>query len=84
LLLDAGIKKRKKNKRVWDEQTGTWKRTHGYDRVNDDRDIPILEAKSTDGIYLFSVRIISVYIYFKAKPMWCIPNNCYRYLLHNR
>lgn len=45
-----GIKKRKKNKRVWDEQTGTWKRTHGYDRVNDDRDIPILDAKATDEV----------------------------------
>ncbi|KAL6846889.1 hypothetical protein ACP4OV_022742 [Aristida adscensionis] len=43
-----GIKKRKKNKREWDEQTKSWKRTYGYDRVNDDRDIPILEAKATD------------------------------------
>nr|CAD1838650.1 unnamed protein product [Ananas comosus var. bracteatus] len=43
-----GIKKHKKNKRVWDEQTGTWKRTHGYDRANDDKDIPIIEAKPTD------------------------------------
>ncbi|KAF3336416.1 ribosome biogenesis regulatory protein [Carex littledalei] len=45
-----GIKKRKKNKRVWDEQTSSWKRTHGYDRANDDRDIPILDAKSTDEV----------------------------------
>ncbi|KAL6622360.1 hypothetical protein ACP70R_032239 [Stipagrostis hirtigluma subsp. patula] len=43
-----GITKRKKNKREWDEQTQTWKRTYGYDRVNDDKDIPILEAKATD------------------------------------
>ncbi|KAG9459658.1 hypothetical protein H6P81_004166 [Aristolochia fimbriata] len=43
-----GIKKRKKDKIVYDEQTGTWKRTHGYDRVNDIRDIPIIEAKSSD------------------------------------
>ncbi|PIN24339.1 Regulator of ribosome synthesis [Handroanthus impetiginosus] len=43
-----GIKKRKKEKLVFDEQTGTWKRRHGYDRVNDDSDIPIIEAKSTD------------------------------------
>ncbi|KAG4190506.1 hypothetical protein ERO13_A07G035500v2 [Gossypium hirsutum] len=43
-----GIKKRKKDKVVWDEQTGTWKRRFGYDRVNDDKDIPIIEAKMTD------------------------------------
>lgn len=45
----AGIKNRKKDKIVYDEQTGTWKRRHGYDRVNDDEDIPIIEAKMTDG-----------------------------------
>ncbi|TXG61299.1 hypothetical protein EZV62_012662 [Acer yangbiense] len=44
----AGIKKRKKDKVLWDEQTGTWKRSYGYDRVNDDRDVPIIEAKMTD------------------------------------
>lgn len=43
-----GIKKRKKDKVIWDEQTGTWKRRFGYDRVNDDRDVPIIEAKMTD------------------------------------
>jgi hypothetical protein len=46
---NTGITKRKKNKREWDEQTQSWKRTHGYDRVNDDKDIPIIEAKLTDG-----------------------------------
>ncbi|KAE8794326.1 Ribosome biogenesis regulatory protein-like protein [Hordeum vulgare] len=43
-----GIIKHKKNKRAWDEQTNSWKRTYGYDRVNDDRDVPIIEAKLTD------------------------------------
>ncbi|XP_044471978.1 ribosome biogenesis regulatory protein homolog [Mangifera indica] len=43
-----GIKKRKKDKVVWDEQTGTWKRRYGYDHVNDDKDVPIIEAKMTD------------------------------------
>ncbi|PKA57019.1 Ribosome biogenesis regulatory protein like [Apostasia shenzhenica] len=43
-----GINKRKKGKRLFDEQTGSWKRRHGYDRVNDDKDVPIIEAKSTD------------------------------------
>lgn len=45
----SGIKNHKKDKRVFDEQTSTWKRRHGYDRVNDDKDIPIIEAKPTDG-----------------------------------
>ncbi|EPS73577.1 hypothetical protein M569_01177, partial [Genlisea aurea] len=43
-----GIQKRKKDKLLFDEQTGTWKRRHGYDRVNDDKDVPIIEAKATD------------------------------------
>ncbi|XP_010250068.1 PREDICTED: ribosome biogenesis regulatory protein homolog [Nelumbo nucifera] len=43
-----GIKKRKKDKIVYDEQTGTWKRRYGYDRVNDDKDVPIIETKMTD------------------------------------
>ncbi|KAG6493893.1 hypothetical protein ZIOFF_048896 [Zingiber officinale] len=42
------ITKRKKGKRAFDEQTGTWKRTHGYDWINDDKDIPIIEAKLSD------------------------------------
>ncbi|KAJ3681144.1 hypothetical protein LUZ60_015633 [Juncus effusus] len=45
-----GIQNKKKDKRKWDEQTHTWKRTHGYDRVNDDKDIPILDAKATDEV----------------------------------
>ncbi|KAL9251422.1 Ribosome biogenesis regulatory protein-like protein [Drosera capensis] len=40
-----GIKKRKKAKVVFNEQTQKWKRSYGYDRVNDDADIPIIEAK---------------------------------------
>ncbi|XP_076921547.1 ribosome biogenesis regulatory protein homolog [Bidens hawaiensis] len=43
-----GIQNRKKDKLVYDEQTGKWKRRHGYDRVNDDNDLPIIEAKMTD------------------------------------
>lgn len=45
----TGIKNRKKDKIVYDEQTGSWKRRHGYDRVNDDKDVPIIEAKMSDG-----------------------------------
>ncbi|KAF8689833.1 hypothetical protein HU200_041464 [Digitaria exilis] len=54
-----GITKRKKNKREWDEQTQSWKRTYGYDRVNDDKDIPIIDAKSTDepGVDPFAQRM---------------------------
>ncbi|XP_076925804.1 ribosome biogenesis regulatory protein homolog, partial [Bidens hawaiensis] len=43
-----GIQNRKKDKLVYDEQTSSWKRRHGYDRVNDDNDLPIIEAKMTD------------------------------------
>ena len=50
ILINIGIKNYKKDKQVFDEQTGTWKRRYGYDRVNDDNDVPIIEAKLTDGI----------------------------------
>ena len=47
-----GIKKRKKDKIAYDEKSGTWKRTYGYDRANDEDDVPIIEAKPSDGKYL--------------------------------
>ncbi|XP_022154113.1 ribosome biogenesis regulatory protein homolog [Momordica charantia] len=43
-----GIKNRKRDKIAYDEQTGTWRRRHGYDRANDEDNIPIIEAKMTD------------------------------------
>ncbi|XP_027332527.1 ribosome biogenesis regulatory protein homolog isoform X2 [Abrus precatorius] len=43
-----GIQKRKKDKIVYDEQSGTWKRRYGYDRANDEDAVPIIEAKATD------------------------------------
>lgn len=43
-----GIKKRKKDKIAYDEKSGTWKRTYGYDRANDEDDVPIIEAKPSD------------------------------------
>ncbi|KAL0740274.1 hypothetical protein Bca4012_081787 [Brassica carinata] len=46
--LKKGIQKRKKDKIVYDENTDQFKRRHGYDRVNDDNDIPIIEAKASD------------------------------------
>ena len=43
---------------MYDETTDKLKRRHGYDRVNDDNDIPIIEAKASDGksflIFCFS------------------------------
>ncbi|XP_057544532.1 ribosome biogenesis regulatory protein homolog [Amaranthus tricolor] len=53
-----GIKKRKKDKVAYDEKTGTWKRTYGYDRANDEDDVPIIDAKPTDepGIDPFAKR----------------------------
>nr|GEV86378.1 hypothetical protein [Tanacetum cinerariifolium] len=43
-----GIVNRKKDKLVFDEQTSSWKHRYGYDRVNNDNDLPIIEAKMTD------------------------------------
>lgn len=45
----AGIKNRKKDKIEFDEKTGTWKRRYGYDHANDDDNVPIIDAKMTDG-----------------------------------
>ncbi|CAD5320700.1 unnamed protein product [Arabidopsis thaliana] len=57
--LKKGIQKRKKEKVVWDEQTNQFKRRHGYDRVNDDNDVPIIEAKESDepGVDPFAKRL---------------------------
>lgn len=43
-----GIKKRKRSKHLYDEQSGEWKRRHGYDRAGDENDIPIIDAKPSD------------------------------------
>ncbi|KAG0592819.1 hypothetical protein KC19_1G283400 [Ceratodon purpureus] len=43
-----GIKKRKRSKLEFDEGQEEWRRRHGYKRVNDDNDIPWIEAKSGD------------------------------------
>ncbi|KAF2317984.1 hypothetical protein GH714_041309 [Hevea brasiliensis] len=49
-------KETKERQGGWDEQTDTWKRRYGYDRVNDDEDIPIIEAKMTDAsCYSFAI-----------------------------
>lgn len=60
----AGIKQHKKDKRVFDEQTGTWKRRHGYDRVNDDKDIPIIEARLSDGNGLSYMDLVTTGFFF--------------------
>lgn len=57
-ILSTGIQNRKKDKVVFDEQTSSWKRRYGYDRVNDDNDLPIIEAKMTDGKYTNSNHFI--------------------------
>jgi hypothetical protein len=48
--LCTGIKKRKRSKLEFDEGQDEWRRRHGYKRVNDDNDIPIIEAKAGDGM----------------------------------
>lgn len=47
-----GIQKKKKDKLVWDESVGEWRRRFGYKRVNDPKDIHVLPAKATDQVCL--------------------------------
>jgi len=49
LILDRN-QKRKKEKKVWDEARGEWRRRYGYKRSNDSKDIAIIEAKPTDKV----------------------------------
>ena len=77
----AGIKNHKKDKRVFDEQTGSWKRRHGYDRVNDDKDIPIIEAKMTDGKSYIGKSSL-YYSMLETNDIYLLIGNCnYRYKL---
>lgn len=46
-----GIQKRKKDKLVWDESVGEWRRRFGYKRANDPKDIHVLPAKATDQVH---------------------------------
>ncbi|XP_021741711.1 ribosome biogenesis regulatory protein homolog [Chenopodium quinoa] len=64
-----GIKKRKKDKIAYDERTGDWKRTYGYDRANDADDVPIIDAKPNDepGVDPFAKR--------KAEKKQRVDNN---------
>lgn len=49
-LQEKGIRKRKRSKLVFDEEAKEWRRRHGYKRVNDDADVPVIEARSTDKV----------------------------------
>ncbi len=48
--LKKGITKQKRSKLEYDDTTGEWRRRHGYKRVNDANDIPIIEAKPSDKV----------------------------------
>jgi regulator of ribosome biosynthesis len=48
-MLQGLVPNARRTTHEWDEQTQSWKRTYGYDRVSDDRDIPIIDAKATHG-----------------------------------
>lgn len=39
-----GIQKRKRSNLEWDETNQEWRRRHGYKRVDDEHDIPIMDA----------------------------------------
>jgi len=45
-----GIKKRKRPQRVWDENTGEWRRSWGLRRANDPKDVWLVEAKPDDEV----------------------------------
>ena len=46
-----GITKQKRSQKVWDDPSQSWKPRHGYDRVNDDSQLPILEVPNNAGAY---------------------------------
>ncbi|KAI8467061.1 MAG: ribosome biogenesis regulatory protein-domain-containing protein [Monoraphidium minutum] len=43
-----GIVKRKRSKLAFDEDAGEWRRRHGYKRLNDEAEVPIIEARPGD------------------------------------
>lgn len=45
---EKGIQKRKRDKFVYDEGADDWKPRYGYKRINDIKDVPIVEAKASD------------------------------------
>lgn len=46
--LKKGIKKRKKERKIWDEKSNEWRRRFGFKRANDPKDVIILDAKESD------------------------------------
>eukprot|EP00899_Mesostigma_viride_P017971 jgi/Mesvir1/26175/Mv06872-RA.1 len=47
---EKGIRKKKKDKVVWDDATGEWRRRYGYKRAGDISDVGVIEAKPTDQV----------------------------------
>eukprot|EP00898_Chlorokybus_atmophyticus_P001475 jgi/Chlat1/2328/Chrsp17S02802 len=45
---EKGIVKRKRSKLEYDEKAAEWRRRYGYKRVNDEQEIPYIEAKASD------------------------------------
>jgi len=45
---ERGIKKRKRSKQEFDEDTRTWKRRYGKDKANDIMNVPVIEFKEGD------------------------------------
>ena len=43
---EKGIVKRKRSARVWDDDAGEWRGRHGYGRVADPSEVPVIEAKA--------------------------------------
>ena len=47
-VISAYTPKRKKDKLVYDEETGKWKRRHGYDKANDKDKTWLMPYKKTE------------------------------------
>lgn len=74
LLRAAGIVKRKRSKLEFDEATDEWRRRHGYKRVRDDNDIPILPAKASDGKEMAVSELFLNSLQLKASVMFTSVN----------
>ena len=49
-----GIRKHKKSKKVWDEESKSWKSRWGKDRVDSLKEKWVIEVPDNAGIYFFT------------------------------
>ena len=68
---EKGIKKRKRSKTVYDEQSDEWKRRHGYDKASDPDKVIIMAGPDTSPISQLAALL---------KPLLCCVPPCVVYL----